>query len=186
MKTFPTVLWGDMRATFLPTGADLPAAPITAALVFAMQDGEFVLADIAGRGWCIPGGRLETGENAEQAVRREAHEEIGASLGPLRLLGYYLLTPASASEAIPGGTTRSVEDDAQSVLVPHTHHPVPDTRLVTTYLADVTALIPLPSGTESQGVRRVRREELRACYYTWDALLEAMFAYAWAHHKAAL
>ena len=189
MKTFPTVLWGETRATFLPVGAGLPTAPLTAALIFAMQDREFVLADIAGRGWCIPGGRLETGESAEQAARREAYEEIGATLGPLHLLGHYLLTPVSPStdeEETSDGTGQSRADDAQPVLVPHTRHASPDARLVATYLADVTALAPLPLGTELRGVRRVRYEELRAVYYAWDALLEAMFAYAWAHHNAAL
>ena len=189
MKTFPTVLWGETRATFLPIGASLPTASLTAALIFAMQEREFVLADIAGRGWCIPGGRLETGESAEQAARREAYEEIGAALGPLHLLGHYLLTPAAPSglaEETSGSVEQGREDNAQPVLVPHTLHASPDARLVATYLADVPALAPLPPGTESKGVRRVRYEELRACYYAWDALLEAMFAYAWAHHNAAL
>ena len=146
MKTFPTVLWGETRATFLPNGADLPSASLTAALVFAMQDGEFVLADIAGRGWCIPGGRLEAGETAEQAARREAQEEIGATLGSLVMLGHYLLMPTT-SDATGDDTVKRVEEDLQPVPVPHTHHAFSDTRLVATYLAEVTAFAPLPTGT---------------------------------------
>ena len=146
-----------------------------------------ILRDAAG---AFPAGVSNPGESAEQAARRESHEEIGAVLGPLHLLGHYLLTPASMPQESSPGAAQGVENVAQTVLIPHAHHAVPDARLAAAYAADVTALVPLPSGTESRGVRRVPyeelHEELRACYYAWDALLEAMFAYAWAHHDAAL
>jgi len=40
-------------------------------------------------GWFMPGGGVKRGETLEQAVRREAWEEIGAEMGELRLLGSY-------------------------------------------------------------------------------------------------
>jgi len=40
-------------------------------------------------GWFMPGGGLKRGETLEQAARREAYEETGAVLGPLKLLGIY-------------------------------------------------------------------------------------------------
>jgi 8-oxo-dGTP pyrophosphatase MutT (NUDIX family) len=40
-------------------------------------------------GWFMPGGGLKRGETLEQAARREAHEETGAELGELRLMGAY-------------------------------------------------------------------------------------------------
>jgi 8-oxo-dGTP pyrophosphatase MutT (NUDIX family) len=40
-------------------------------------------------GWYLPGGGVERGETLEEAVRREAREEVGASLGTLNLLGIY-------------------------------------------------------------------------------------------------
>lgn len=40
-------------------------------------------------GWHIPGGGVKRGETIEQAARREAQEELGATLHTLRLLGLY-------------------------------------------------------------------------------------------------
>ena len=39
--------------------------------------------------WYLVGGGVKGGETLEQAIRREAAEEVGAELGPLRLLGVY-------------------------------------------------------------------------------------------------
>lgn len=39
--------------------------------------------------WYLPGGMVERGETLEEAMRREAAEELGATLGTLRLSGIY-------------------------------------------------------------------------------------------------
>ncbi len=39
--------------------------------------------------WHMPGGGVDRGETLEQAARREAHEEVGATLGQVELLGVY-------------------------------------------------------------------------------------------------
>jgi 8-oxo-dGTP pyrophosphatase MutT (NUDIX family) len=39
--------------------------------------------------WYFPGGMVERGESLEQAARREAREEVGATLGPLTLVGVF-------------------------------------------------------------------------------------------------
>jgi 8-oxo-dGTP pyrophosphatase MutT (NUDIX family) len=39
-----------------------------------------------------PSGHVEPGETFEQAVRREAREETGATLGPVACIGYFVLT----------------------------------------------------------------------------------------------
>jgi len=40
-------------------------------------------------GWFMPGGGVKRGETLDQATRREAHEETGATLNNLSLVGAY-------------------------------------------------------------------------------------------------
>ncbi len=146
---FPDALWGGFRMTFVPSGQPIPPeAPLYAALVMALtEDRRFVVADIVGRGWCVPGGRLESGESAEQAARREAWEEAGIRLGPLDLLGHFVRVDEAG-----GGRT-----------------------LTPLFRGRVTQWEPLPPGTESRGVQTLSLAELPQQYYFWDALLEAVF-----------
>ncbi len=41
------------------------------------------------QGWFLPGGGVKRNEVLETAVRREAHEELGAELGDVHLFGVY-------------------------------------------------------------------------------------------------
>ncbi len=153
-RVFPVVDWGGLPVTFHPYSKFADAAIVPgAALVFAFQEDRIVLADIEGRGWCIPGGRLEPGENAYAAARREAWEECGAILGTLVPLGWTTKLNAEGSETV----------------------------LAVSYTAPLARLDPIPVASESRGVRLVERDELPACYYHWDALMEAMFDFAWEH-----
>lgn len=57
----------------------------TSAYILLFNDAEQILAVKNERGWDIPGGKIEEGENAEQAARRELQEEASASAESLHL-----------------------------------------------------------------------------------------------------
>jgi 8-oxo-dGTP pyrophosphatase MutT (NUDIX family) len=146
-SVFPPALWGRSAVTFTP-GRAAPEK-FYAVVVFAILDGDFVLADIPGRGWCVPSGRPEAGETALETAVRETAEEIGAVLRDPFPVGVYTLTE-------PDG----------------------EVRLVPAFAGRVESLGPLPAGTESRGVRIASRAELPGLYWLWDDLMARMFDYA--------
>jgi 8-oxo-dGTP diphosphatase len=149
---FPTVVWGDYRVTFRPWSECARTNGVCrAALVFAFHKGRVVLAEIPGRGWCVPSGRLEPGESADAAGRREAWEEAGLSLGTLYALGDTVFQSSDGMDPV----------------------------VAANYVAEVKRFDPIPPMSESLGIRLASREELSTCYYLWDKLMESIFDYAW-------
>jgi 8-oxo-dGTP pyrophosphatase MutT (NUDIX family) len=54
------------------------------------QDGRILLTRRADNGqWCLPGGRMESGESAAEACEREVWEETGLTVRVTRLVGVY-------------------------------------------------------------------------------------------------
>lgn len=147
LPRFPVVRWSDEAARFVPEPS--PTRPF-AALVFPFYGDKVVLAEIVGRGWCVPSGRLEPGESAEDAARREAREEAGVMLGTLVPLGHYVLTRDDGGE-----------------------------RRAAVFVGSVDAFEPVPEGSESRGRQLLAIEDVAGAYYAWDDLLGAVFAYAW-------
>ena len=65
--------------------------PVTLGVrLIAVRDGTVLLVRHTYQSqWYLPGGGVKRGETLEQAVRREAAEEVAATLGDVRLLGVY-------------------------------------------------------------------------------------------------
>jgi len=68
-------------------------------------------------GWIleIPAGRIEGGEKAEDAAKRELREEIGYVPGDLIFLGTYILTPGYSNERIHIFVARELRFVGQSL-----------------------------------------------------------------------
>jgi 8-oxo-dGTP pyrophosphatase MutT (NUDIX family) len=67
------------------------AKPITLGvrLILEKEQAVLLVKHTYQRQWYLPGGGVGRGETLEEAARREAAEEIGATLGKLRLFGIY-------------------------------------------------------------------------------------------------
>ena len=73
---------------------DAPAAnvrlqPGVASIIFDDQDRILIMKRTRGPYWCIPGGRMETGESAPECCIRETEEETGLTTRVKRLIGLY-------------------------------------------------------------------------------------------------
>ena len=151
---FPTVRWKNETATFVAAPAEDErdqSIPAPAALVFPFYGDRVMLADIVSRGWCIPSGHIEAGETPEEAVRREAKEEAGITLGRVVYLGWFVLT--------------------------HTETGV--VRHAPTFVAEVRTLGGDVLTDESRGGQLVNAEDIADLYFAWDELLADVFAFAY-------
>lgn len=97
------------------------AKPITVGVrVFLIREGMILLVRHTYQdAWYLVGGGVEGGETLEQAIRREAAEEVGAKLGALSLFGVYsnfyegksdhVVVFACADFQLSGATDREIE-----------------------------------------------------------------------------
>lgn len=60
--------------------------------VICLFHGQWLLTKHKKRGWEFPGGKRESGETLEEAVRREVNEETGANIKTLTFIGEYMVT----------------------------------------------------------------------------------------------
>ncbi|MBN1485978.1 MAG: NUDIX domain-containing protein [Chloroflexia bacterium] len=71
-------------------GHDLLLVPAVAACIRDAQGRILLLRRSEGVNlWGFPGGAIEPGEGAEQALKREVYEEVGLRIEPVTLIGVY-------------------------------------------------------------------------------------------------
>ena len=84
--------------------------------VILNSSGEVLLIRTAKAGWELPGGRVEPGEDLIAALRREALEETGYMVEPVRLCGVYAVVAhatllAIFQCAVATGEPEPIEDE---------------------------------------------------------------------------
>jgi 8-oxo-dGTP pyrophosphatase MutT (NUDIX family) len=77
--------------TLVATSEMPPAELCTSAYVLAFDGDNLLMADLD-RGVDIPGGHIDPGEGGAAAMRREAKEETGATIGPATLFAVQKIT----------------------------------------------------------------------------------------------
>lgn len=153
MSGYPVAAWDGWEIGYSPVD---PPCPPTYVVVFCRRAGGFLLANIPGRGWTTPSGRIESGESAEDAARRECHEEVGAEVGALLGFGHFFARRDG------------------------------ETRVTATFVTQAERLGALPTGTESLGRRLAILGELPGLYAGWNPLFERLFAEAATFNSARL
>jgi 8-oxo-dGTP diphosphatase len=147
VKRFPSGCYGRQRLQFYPAPYRAPLRSF-AALVFPWMDDKVLVANIDGRGWCIPSGRVEPFESSAEAAAREALEEGGAVLRGIQYMGCYRIS------------------ERQEV------------RWADCYAACVEDLVEIGMQEESLGRQLVSLEELPDMYHLWNELTEQVFLHS--------
>ena len=89
----------------------VPSNELTSAAFGLVFDGAAILlARLVERGWDLPGGHLEPGQSAEEAMRREVLEETGAVVSATSVFAHQLVRLLSPC---PGGYRYSYPDGYQ-------------------------------------------------------------------------
>ncbi|MCO5295912.1 MAG: NUDIX domain-containing protein [Fimbriimonadaceae bacterium] len=144
MRHFPDGKYGRQVLRFHAAPYRPPLRSF-AVLVFAWMDAKVLVCDIAGRGWCVPSGRVEPDESSFEAVRRETLEEAGALLADAQYFGCYEMR------------------DRREV------------RWADCYAANVEGLTEIGLQEESRGRQFVTMEELPEVYHVWNELTRLVF-----------
>ncbi|TDY49503.1 8-oxo-dGTP diphosphatase [Alicyclobacillus sacchari] len=86
--------------------------PPHSVIVFAFAFDSLVWVRHPLRGWELPGGKVEPGETAEEAVKREAWEEAGLTLEHIAWLAEYTIVLPTGVKAVKWVYTADVYDVA--------------------------------------------------------------------------
>ncbi|MDI9639659.1 NUDIX domain-containing protein [Kamptonema cortianum] len=121
-----------------------------AVLAFVYFNGQLLISKVENRGWCVPSGRIESGESALAAVHREAMEEAGVELIDPTPIGYFRIRTQSSSECFAIAYACQSSSEEQAPLQ---------------FEATETKWIPL--------------DKLPAIYYQWNELFESVIQFAY-------
>lgn len=103
MKTI-IVNWNGHRVklTWIPNFQFDELSVVTSVHAICIQDDKVLLSKIKGRGFNYPGGHVESGESAEEAMHREVYEEAYVK-GEITYLGAIKVDHEENTSFIPGG-----------------------------------------------------------------------------------
>ncbi len=97
---------------------------VVAAIAFTRDDSVLTVRKRGTRCFILPGGKIELGEHADDAARREAVEEVGIQVGDMALLGTF--SAQAANE--PGRRVRSTVFLAALAGVPRASGEIDEVR----------------------------------------------------------
>jgi 8-oxo-dGTP diphosphatase len=83
-------------------GHDTVMMPATAGIILDQAGRVLLIRRGDGRGWSLPGGMMEPGENVCECLAREVREETGLEVEPMHLVGIYS-DPAYTHITYPNG-----------------------------------------------------------------------------------
>jgi 8-oxo-dGTP diphosphatase len=139
-------------STVVPKGL-----PITSVRAYVLVGQKLLLAKVP-RGWDLPGGHIEAGEDPMDAVLREVHEETGVLLRTLRLVGFL-----------------KIVNDADDVT--NSKYPLQSCMLI--YFANIPKFATKFSGLhESTARRAVSINNISQYHHNWTKSKEEILNYA--------
>lgn len=122
MNNFSKDYWEKTNSLieFQPSRVLLPNLPITAVKLFDIHDGQLMLVAIP-TGWDVPGGHIEAGETAAEALKREIQEETGGNISQPKLIGLLCITNQRVNQYNANYPTRSAIAIYKGVIADITH-----------------------------------------------------------------
>ena len=145
----PDWLKGTVDHYFCNTEPDMP---ITAAFVFVTAEGHMALTRVVKRGWDLPGGHVDPGEEAVDAALRELDEE----------------TSCIASEATPVAYAHVLQEPTEKY---------PDAESAMMFYATETVMQPLSPSLECDAAEWVPFDKIReyCADKAWFPIAEQIF-----------
>lgn len=142
--------------------SNVNAVPVT-------TNGQWVVIQLAGGEWEIPGGTVEAGEPPLVALQRELLEEADAKIQSATYIG-----------------ALRMESQAEKPFRPHLPHPVAYRAV---YLCEVLLIgppqIPVVGGEQVTAVKQYTLAEAMACFTSMDrGELAKLYRFAAAHHES--